>query len=210
MGEDFPSLSGKWININNPDDSVNVINNIIDGDQMIIITDKGNMTMDEFSSKYIKEENEGKEVASAPPIEAPVMKAGNAENAEGPLVADSLESCKINKISLMNQKRQQEEFSKQLKDNNAVLMEEQKRTEAEKLLDKLFSKYNISKSLSISCRLSEDFPVKEISMMMNIFDIKIEEISDYIIDKILSRNIFSDALKKALDKINKERNEKEL
>ena len=46
-------ISGAWMN-KYTGDIVRVHNNIIDGDQMILITDKGQITMNEFSDNYIQ------------------------------------------------------------------------------------------------------------------------------------------------------------
>ena len=46
-------ISGAWMN-KYTGDIVRVHNNIIDGDQMILITDKGQINMNEFSDNYIQ------------------------------------------------------------------------------------------------------------------------------------------------------------
>ena len=47
------SISGKWIN-KMTGDVIQVVNNVIDGDDMILVTDKGTISMGEFSNNYIQ------------------------------------------------------------------------------------------------------------------------------------------------------------
>lgn len=56
-GESGVGITGTWMN-KRTGQTVNVRNSVMDGDKMIIITDKGQITMQEFSRDYIQASDE--------------------------------------------------------------------------------------------------------------------------------------------------------
>ena len=51
--DEMMQIQGDWIN-KNTGQKIHVKNSVIDGDQMIIITNLGQLSMDEFSRNYIQ------------------------------------------------------------------------------------------------------------------------------------------------------------
>ena len=51
--DEMMQIQGDWIN-KNTGQKIHIKNSVIDGDQMIIITNLGQLSMDEFSRNYIQ------------------------------------------------------------------------------------------------------------------------------------------------------------
>ncbi|MBR1611185.1 MAG: hypothetical protein IJ672_06860, partial [Methanobrevibacter sp.] len=68
-------------------------------------------------------------------------------------------------------------------------------SESEKLLNKLFEKIDINPKLKIDldCAI---FPSKELNMLQTIYDVTVDDISDYIVKHIINIDVFKSAVTK--------------
>lgn len=174
-------ISGKWIN-KKTGQVINVRDSFIDEmSNMVINTDKGTLSMEEFSKYYIQASDEvydqsGKVIDNKPVdnaelgIEGGVSFAGN----DNPLVADPI----YNTSKVTNNEPILKNFD---------------------LIDKIFKKTDSKPSVELKIKW-DNFPNKELSMLVKIFDVTTEEIAQYI-NKYL---VNSDLLNESLDKWLKE------
>jgi len=163
-------ITGKWIN-KLTGKTINVRNTIIDGDNLIIISDAGQITMDEFSRNYIQASDEiydesgkviGKEKLNFGPIEQPTMIQNN------------------NKTS-------NQQVSKTPQEN-----------ETTKLIKKMFSKIDSSPEISINIDW-KNFPKEQLNTLINFLDVDINEISKYITKNYINTSSLSLLVKDFLD-----------
>ena len=170
-------ISGKWINRANGN-IINVRGSMTDDSgNMILMTDRGPLNMEEFSRLYVQASDEiydsaGK-VIDSKPIEVNDVKFSNDET---PLVADDIFTSTNNTSN-----------TPKLKNFD--------------LIDKIFKKIESRPIADLKIDWA-DFPEKELSMLVNYFDVELDEISTYIgkylINEDLLKNALSEFLKKHL------------
>lgn len=179
-------ISGKWIN-KRTGQVVNVMNSVMDGDDMIIISDKGQISMSEFSQDYIQTSDEIYD------------EAGNLIGKE-PINTDDFKQIQeyeqINKSSINNSMK-----------NKAKNKAKDKETTQEdpniKIIKKVFDKLTSYPTITIDVKW-DDFPEAQIHTLVDYLDISIDDISTYIIKKYINidslsanmKNIINTKLKK--------------
>lgn len=197
MGEDF-NITGTWVN-RMTGDKVVVRNTIIDGDDMLIMcTDGRQLKMPEFQN-YIQMSddnsngnNAGVSLGDIRGIEKERrVVVGAANNYQAPFnnpyeagnpYADAIQAIQYtdtNNITITN------EFVEKPKQVS----------ESEKLLNKLFEKIELDAKLKIDLDCT-NFPSKELNMLMTIYDVTAEDISDYIVNHIINIDVFKSAVTK--------------
>ena len=170
-------ISGKWIN-RKTGDVINVRDSFIDdSNNMILMTDKGQMTMNEFSKYYIQASDEiydqsGKVIENKP-VQTDEIKFSNEEM---PLEADNIYSNNV--------------LSKPL--NNTETKTEKNLNNFD-LIDKIFKKIESKPKADLKIEWA-DFPEKELSMLVNYFDVTIDDIATYIGKYLINENLLKEAL----------------
>jgi len=167
-------ISGKWIN-RQTGDIINVRSSVTDDSgNMILITDKGQLNMNEFSRLYVQASDEMYDldgnVVDSKPVEADEISFANNDT---PLVADSI----LMPNGMDNTATQLKNFD---------------------LIDKIFKKTESKPSADLKINWA-DFPKKELSMLVNYFDVSSEEIATYIGKYLINEDLLKDALLEFLD-----------
>lgn len=164
-------ISGAWMN-KYTGDIVHVHNNIIDGDQMILITDKGQMTMDEFSANYIQASediyNEQGQVIDHAPVTVGEIKISQPSILDMPIGTPS------------------SNYTQVIKENNTEKTKQKEEPESFKILDKFFNKIDNKENL---ITVDIDFnilPKEKLETIVDFMDISVEELSQYIAKKIVN------------------------
>ena len=150
-------LTGKWMN-KRTGKAVNIRQTIQDGDNMIIISDQGQIPMEVFSRDYVQVSDDiydesGKVVGKAEPTNDDVAAIAEYEKEFGvdPLVPQAT-SAPINN---------------------------------EQIIKKVFDKLTSVPKIEVDVKW-DDFPEAQINTLVEFLDVKFEDISAYIIKKYVN------------------------
>lgn len=164
-------ISGAWMN-KYTGDIVRVHNNIIDGDQMILITDKGQITMNEFSDNYIQASediyNDQGQIIDHAPVAIDEIKISQPSILDIPIGMTS------------------SNYTQVIKENNTEKNKQTEEPESFKILDKFFNKIDSKENL---ITIDIDFnilPKEKLETIVDYMDISVEELSQYIAKKIVN------------------------
>lgn len=164
-------ISGAWMN-KYTGDIVRVHNNIIDGDQMILITDKGQITMNEFSDNYIQASediyNDKGQIIDHAPVAIDEIKISQPSILDIPIGMTT------------------SNYTQVIKENNTEKNKQTEEPESFKILDKFFNKINSKENL---ITIDIDFnilPKEKLETIVDYMDISVEELSQYIAKKIVN------------------------
>lgn len=164
-------ISGTWMN-KYTGDIVRVHNNIIDGDQMILITDKGQITMNEFSDNYIQASediyNDQGQIIDHAPVAIDEIKISQPSILDIPIGMTT------------------SNYTQVIKENNTEKNKQTEEPEAFKILDKFFNKIDSKENL---ITIDIDFnilPKEKLETIVDYMDISVEELSQYIAKKIVN------------------------
>lgn len=164
-------ISGVWMN-KYTGDIVRVHNNIIDGDQMILITDKGQITMNEFSDNYIQASediyNDQGQIIDHAPVAIDEIKISQPSILDIPIGMTT------------------SNYTQVIKENNTEKNKQTEEPEAFKILDKFFNKIDNKENL---ITIDIDFnilPKEKLETIVDYMDISVEELSQYIAKKIVN------------------------
>ena len=164
-------ISGTWMN-KYTGDIVRVHNNIIDGDQMILITDKGQITMNEFSDNYIQASediyNDQGQIIDHAPVAIDEIKISQPSILDIPIGMTT------------------SNYTQVIKENNTEKNKQKEEPESFKILDKFFNKIDNKENL---ITIDIDFnilPKEKLETIVDYMDISVEELSQYIAKKIVN------------------------
>ena len=164
-------ISGTWMN-KYTGDIVRVHNNIIDGDQMILITDKGQITMNEFSDNYIQASediyNDQGQIIDHAPVAIDEIKISQPSILDIPIGMTT------------------SNYTQVIKENNTEKNKQTEEPESFKILDKFFNKIDNKENL---IAIDIDFnilPKEKLETIVDYMDISVEELSQYIAKKIVN------------------------
>ena len=169
-------ISGKWIN-RNTGAVITVRDSFIDdSNNMILMTDKGQLSMSEFSKYYIQASDEmydesGKVIANKPVTPEDIKVSDEELKADPILFSYETPSTMINNAGSSH--------AAPLKNFD--------------LIDKIFKKTESKPKANLKIEWA-DFPKKELEMLINYFDVDTNEISEYISKYLLDENLLTDAL----------------
>ena len=215
-------VSGTWMN-KLTGEVVNVRDSIIDGDNMLIITDKGHISMNEFSNNYIQAsdtiyDKDGNAIGTQKlnigelgPMITPKMiedakRAKEKFDSEFINVNEFIENNVEEKIETIQNKKNEEvkEVKHKVKDDVKEKIVERVVEEHSKdwyIIDKVFSKINIKPDITIDINW-QDFPKTQINTLIDFLDININDISSYIIEKYINDGVILDCVKNNLYNLN--------
>lgn len=167
-------ISGKWIN-RQTGAVINVRDSFIDDSQnMFLMTDKGQISMEEFTKYYIQASDEvydesGK-VIDTKPVNTNEIKFSNDDE---PLTADPIYGdSPMSGISSIQVQKPINNFE---------------------LIDKIFKKNESKPTIDLKINWA-DFPKKELSMLVDYFDVKNEDIASYISEYLINSDLLNDSL----------------
>lgn len=162
---DQMGISGKWVN-KHTNNIINVRDSIIDGDQMIIISDIGQIDMKDFSENYIQISDEDYTPSQSITGNG-LVNIESLYNIDPTLMAQPIieNNKEIIKQPVVNQ----------------PIVEENNTTHNDNynLIDKLFKKINFTPKVIINIE-SSNYPTDKLNMLKEIYDITNEDISNYI------------------------------
>ena len=192
---DAMSISGKWTNIHNGQE-IFVRDSFIDGDNMIVRTIDGNIIpMTEFSNNYVQSE-EVDEATARSVIQQPVapQSYGDIKPDFGEKVILKNDDTKSNNIKPNNldQASQHVENHKEDKFEDKLF---RKKTMIGKIFEKISTKPNIKLTFDWT-----EYPEKEMSMLMEYFDVSNDDIANYIYKTYFNENIIKESILKLIQK----------
>ena len=165
-------ISGTWMN-KRTGQKINVRQSIQDGDNMIIITDKGQISMDVFSRDYIQSSDEvydesGKVIDRVPmEMDEDLNAIMNYENGGGNY-------------------------------NMQPIQQAPKVNPNDQIIKKVFDKLTTFPEVDVNVKWDE-FPEAQINTLVNFLDVKIDDIAKYIINNYVNSQALSDSIKKILN-----------
>ena len=192
---DAMSISGKWTNIHNGQE-IFVRDSFIDGDNMIVRTIDGNIIpMTEFSNNYVQSE-EVDEATARSVIQQPV-----APQSYGDIKPDFGE-----KVILKNDDTKDNNIKPNNLDTTSQYVENHKEDKAEDklfrkktMIGKIFEKISTKPNINLTFDWTE-YPEKEMSMLMEYFDVSNDDIANYIYKTYFNENIIKESILKLIQK----------
>ena len=181
-------ISGKWIN-KNDGSIISIRNTVMDGDNIILITDKGELDMNSFSKNYIQVsdetyDNNGNVVSTNDKFDISEMTSNYNETS-----VNTFDNETFNKLTKGIATTYQQNA------NSSIHIETTNTSDNFKLIDKVFSKVKHEPSINIDISWI-DFPNDKVQMLMDTFDVDKNEISEYIYNKYLNKDIIIKSLSK--------------
>lgn len=181
-------ISGKWIN-KNDGSIISIRNTVMDGDNIILITDKGELDMNSFSKNYIQVsdetyDNNGNVVSTNDKFDISEITPNYKENG-----VNTFDNETFNKLTKGIATTYQQNA------NSSIHIETTNTSDNFKLIDKVFSKVKHEPSINIDISWI-DFPNDKVKMLMDTFDVDKNEISEYIYNKYLNKDIIIKSLSK--------------
>ena len=181
-------ISGKWIN-KNDGSIISIRNTVMDGDNIILITDKGELDMNSFSKNYIQVsdetyDNNGNVVSTNDKFDISEITPNYNETS-----VNTFDNETFNKLTKGIATTYQQNA------NSSIHIETTNTSDNFKLIDKVFSKVKHEPSINIDISWI-DFPNDKVQMLMDTFDVDKNEISEYIYNKYLNKDIINKSLSK--------------
>lgn len=186
-------ISGKWTN-KVTGQTINVRDSIIDGDRMIIISDQGQIDMTEFSQYYIQTSDEiydeGGRVIDKQPVSFSEIKQPNQND----MYTHNFDLNKPISDDLGNITVSTETYpivsGGSSKTSNYGNFE---------LIDKLFKRKNYNPVIKIDIQ-SSDFPLNELKMLMDIYDVDSSDIANYLLKEYINQDTICDSVLNYVEK----------
>lgn len=190
-------IQGAWLD-RRTGKTVIVRDMIMDGDQMVIMSSVGSIPPDIFSNYFVRMSEEDYGTNGVQP-----ELSGDAALAainSGLSADEQIRKTEVNTISL--DKPLPTNNTKPTEQEKTPVIVEQPVSQNTNIIKKVFDKMEVEPEIAFSINI-EEWPIKELKMLVNVLDIPFDEISDYIITQYLNKEVlskcFSDYLRKALE-----------
>ena len=201
-GPGGPMISGKWIDKRNGR-VITVRDSIIDGDSMVIISDHGNIPMMEFQKFYIQESEEvydltGKVVGTEKISSTDVI---GKETSPIETKTVSVEEYKNPLTTPVSQLKENTNKKPAISSTSTVevhVKENGKPLNGENLIEKIFNKIDIKPNITIDIDWA-DFPISELKMLVDYFDITNKDIAEYINKHFVNDSTVIESIKNFVD-----------
>ena len=196
---DAMSISGKWTNIHNGQE-IFVRDSFIDGDNMIVRTIDGNIIpMTEFSNNYVQSQ-EVDEATARSVIQQPVapQSYGDIKPDFGEKVILKNDDAKDNNIK-PNNLDTTSQYVENHKEDKAEDKLEDKLFRKKTMIGKIFEKISTKPNIKLTFDWTE-YPEKEMSMLMEYFDVSNDDIANYIYKTYFNENIIKESILKLIQK----------
>lgn len=191
--DEMMEIHGEWMN-KNTGQKIHVRNSIIDGDQMIIITNIGHMSMEEFSRNYIQASNE---------IYNENGQVIGNENDNMQHQQKSINDINIETINdqeyLIDDKPVKFDIAKQSTISIEQLPINQSQIKNIDLIKKVFSKINSEPEITVEIKW-DDFPKEQISTLVNFLDVDVDDISKYLYSKYVNVDTVKEKINEIINK----------
>ena len=154
-----------------------------DGDNLVIMSDQGQLSMKQFSEYFQVEEGED-------------MYIPNLQDLYG-----GQPTNKNQLLAQINQGLDPEDrisFNSEKKSTTETIVNKQSQPPVNKnydLIKKVFDKYPIERTVNFEI-VEEEWPFKEFNMLVNVLDVPLKDICDYVIDNFLDKDHLSESLSK--------------
>lgn len=201
--ESSAMISGKWIN-RQTGDIVNVRDSIIDGDNMIIITDRGQIDLPTFSNNYIQASDDiyderGNKIGTEK------LNTNEIVNASRPV---DLKQAKKNELAeyelideIVSEKNKPSQQTVTKSEPSTATVVESPSIKTYDIIDKVFSKINAMPSIHVDINWS-DMPMMQIDTLINYLDVPVEDVAEYIIMKYVNGDRLTNEIIKHLSNDN--------
>ena len=185
-------ISGKWTN-KLTGQTINVRDSIIDGDRMIIISDQGQIDMMEFSQYYIQTSDEiydesGKVIDKQPVSFSEIKQPTQTYNTYN-FDLNKPMSNDLGNITVFRD-------TEQIGSNTSTKSVNYGNYE---LIDKLFKRKNYNPVIKIDIQ-STDFPLNELKMLMDIYDVDSADISNYLLKEYINQDTICESVLNYVEK----------
>lgn len=151
-------ISGRWLNKRNGQ-MINIRNSVMDGDNMIIITDKGQISMTEFSRDYIQASDDIYDETGKVIGHEEVKHEDYAENPDWLQIQETINTPRMHNVN---------QHTKPVINTN------------DQIIKKVFDKLIAYPKINVDIKW-DDFPEAQMQTLVNFLDISIDDISKYII-----------------------------
>lgn len=151
-------ISGRWLNKRNGQ-MINIRNSVMDGDNMIIITDKGQISMTEFSRDYIQASDDIYDETGKVIGHEEVKHEDYAENPDWLQIQETINTPRMHNVN---------QPTKPVINTN------------DQIIKKVFDKLTAYPKINVDIKW-DDFPEAQMQTLVNFLDISIDDISKYII-----------------------------
>ena len=151
-------ISGRWLNKRNGQ-MINIRNSVMDGDNMIIITDKGQISMTEFSRDYIQASDDIYDETGKIIGHEEVKHEDYAENPDWLQIQETINTPRMHNVN---------QPVKPVINTN------------DQIIKKVFDKLTTYPKINVDIKW-DDFPEAQMQTLVNFLDISIDDISKYII-----------------------------
>ena len=186
-------ISGKWTN-KVTGQTINVRDSIIDGDRMIIISDQGQIDMTEFSQYYIQTSDEiydeGGKVIDKQPVSFSEIK----QPSQNDMYMHNFDLNKPISDDLGNITASTETY--QIVSGGSSKTANYGNFE---LIDKLFKRKNYNPVIKVDIQ-SSDFPLNELKMLMDIYDVDSTDIANYLLKEYINQDTICDSVLNYVEK----------
>lgn len=176
------TVQGQWIN-KRTGQVINVRDSIIEGDSMVVISDVGQIDMETFSRDYIQQ---SEEVYDTPKIQNTQGTSIKEITAQDP----SIMAGGVNPLEVpLNE----------LPQSTVTVKEKPVTIGHYDMIDKIFVKNETEPKIKFEIEWT-DFPAKELQMLVDYFDVSIDDISKYISKKFVDQQAIVDSLTSFVNK----------
>lgn len=197
--DEMMQIQGDWIN-KNTGQKIHIKNSVIDGDQMIIITNLGQLSMDEFSRNYIQVSDDmydmnGKIITTnehAQQINKNLPKVETLDTQEYIINDKPVDFNNIERITITND---------EAKDTAFTINESLNTTSITNigLIKKVFDKVNAKPEINVTINFNE-FPKEQIATLVNFLDVSIDDISNYLYTEYVNENTVKEQIKSIINR----------
>lgn len=171
--------TGRWVNRLNGKE-IFVRDVVSDGDKMLVLTDQGQLPMQEFAN-YIQLE-EGEII----PTVADLFANNKTGNLQSQLNQGIPKEDIVGIITTNNKKPEKKKQLHSTVEKIEVKKEEPKKNNNYDLIKKVFDKFPVERSIEFSI-IEKEWPFNEFKMLVNVLDVPVEDICDYVIDNYLNK-----------------------
>ena len=162
-----------------------------DGDKLVIMSDKGQLSMKEFSEYFQVEDGEDLYI---PQISD--LYGGQSKNKNQLLAQINQGLDPEDRIKIDNNKNTG--ITKEISNGGLTTITNINKEPINKnydLIKKVFDKYPIERTINFEI-VEDEWPFKEFNMLVNVLDVPLKDICDYVIDNFLDKDHLSESLSK--------------
>ena len=205
FNEGMPAISGKWLN-KRTGNQITVRDSIIDGDNMMIMSDIGQISMDEFSRDYIQVsediyDNSGKAIGKANDggmIDVPKKSTNIKTKPQDISELIDIDPDSIPKKRVVKKKIDLDEI--QQNDEPAPKPVQQQPIKNGEIIAKVFTKIKSKPDISLSIDWDE-CPRQEISTLTKFLDVDKNDIAKYIRETYMNDDMLIGLIEQFIDRM---------